>query len=427
MSRKKTTRREFLRRTAGTAGAVFTLPYLIPSGVLGEQSPSNRIVLAVIGVGGQGQYNAKGFLTYGDAYLAAVCDVDKKHREEAKAIIDKHYGSKDCAMYGDYREVLARKDIDAVIICTPDHWHVPMETAAARAGKDIYGEKPLSLTIDEGRVLCDTVKETGCVFQTGSQQRSDDLFRQACELVINGRIGKLHTIKADIIKSNLPKGPEWEDMPVPEGFDYDFWLGPAPWATYTKNRCHYNFRFIRDYSGGQMTNWGAHFFDIAQWGNEADNSGPVEIEGTCRFPEGVLFNTADFVKLKYTYANGVTMHCTSGEAHTEFIGTEGSVWVTRGRLETKPTTLRQATIGPDEKHLYESKDHKRNFLDCVKLRKKPIADVEVGHRTATVCHLGNIAMLLGRKLQWDPQKELFVNDPEANRMKSYGMRSPWRL
>jgi predicted dehydrogenase len=366
----------------------------------------------------------KGFVgKKGDCQVVAVCDVDADHREKARETA----GLDAKSSYNDSRDLLARDDIDAVSIAAPDHWHVPVSIAAVRAGKDVFCEKPLTLTIAEGRVLVDEVKRYGRVFQTGSQQRSGSEFRKACELVVNGRIGKLHTMTVQIPGNNRKCEPTWTPEPVPAGFDYDMWLGPAPWEPYHKQRCHYEFRFLLDYSGGQMTNWGAHYLDIAQWGNQADNTGPVEIKGKGEFLATGLFTTATKADIEYTYANGVKLVLTTGGGSTRFEGSEGWVFVTRGKLDAEPKSLVTSTIAPDGIHLYSSNDHKQDFLDCIKTRKDPICSAEVGHRSSTVCHLGNIAMLLDRPLKWDPQKEQFIGDDEANRMRQRPARAPWCL
>lgn len=416
-------RREFLKGSAVVAGAAFVWPTIVPSSVFGAAAPSNRLTMGCIGLGGQGSGNMKGFNAKKECAVVAVCDVDADHREKAREIVG--LDAKSC--YNDFRDVIARDDIDAVSIAAPDHWHVPISIAAVRAGKDVFCEKPLTLTIAEGRVLVDEVKRYGRVFQTGSQQRSSSEFRKACELVVNGRIGKLHTMTVEIPGNNRKCEPTWTPEPVPEGFDYDMWLGPAPWEPYHKQRCHYEFRFLLDYSGGQMTNWGAHYLDIAQWGNQADNTGPVEIKGKGEFPATGLFTTATKADIEYTYANGVKLVLTTGGGSTRFEGSEGWVFVTRGKLDAEPKSLVTSTIAPDEIHLYSSNDHKQDFLDCIKTRKDPICSAEVGHRSSTICHLGNIAMLLDRPLKWDPQKEQFIGDDEANRMRQRPARAPWCL
>jgi len=420
---KAVSRREFLKGSAVAAGAAFALPIIVPSSVFGANAPSSRITIGSVGVGNMGGGNMKGFNGKSDCQVIAVCDVDAEHREKACQTLGLDANSS----YNDFRELLARNDIDAVVVSTPDHWHVPISIAAIRAGKDVYCEKPLTLTIAGGRALANEAKRYGRIVQTGSQQRSSSHFRLACELVRNGRIGKVHTVRVGIAGNNRECEPTWTPEPVPEGFDYDMWLGPAPWAPYHSQRCHYQFRFILDYSGGQPTNWGAHHLDIAQWGLGMDDSGPVEIVGDGEFPETGLFTTATKVYFEATYASGTKLICKTGGSNTRFEGTEGWVDVSRGGLKTEPESLKEETIGPDEIHLYESRDHKQNFLDCVGTRKQPICNAEVGHRSSSLCHLGNIAMLLGRKLRWDPQRERFIGDSVANHMRQRPLRSPWRL
>ncbi len=415
-------RRDFLKSSV-VAGAIFAVPTIVPASVFGANAPSNRITMGCIGMGRKGTGNMKGFKGMSGCEVVAVCDVDAGNREKTRQAA----GLDASSSYNDFRDLLARDDIDAVSVAPPDHWHVPMSIAAVRTGKDVFCEKPLTLTIAEGRALANEVKRFGRVFQTGSQQRSGSEFRFACELVRNGRIGKLHTIKVGIPGNNRTCPPTWKAEPVPEGFDYDMWLGPAPWEPYTEQRCHYQFRFILDYSGGQMTNWGAHYLDIAQWGNDADDTGPVEIEGKGDFPQSGLFTTAKTVDIEYTYDNGVKLLLKTGGGNTRFEGSEGWVFVTRGKIDAEPKSILKTKIRPDEIHLYNSRDHKQNFLDCIKSRREPIASAEIGHRSSTVCHLGNIAMLLGRKLKWDPAKERFTNDWAANRMVARSMRAPWSL
>jgi len=420
---RRLSRRGFLKGSAMAAGAALAWPTIVPSSVFGADAPSNRITIGAIGLGEIGKFNVQEFQAKAGSQVLALCDVDAGRLQEARQLtgLDKK------ACYKDFRELLQRDDIDAIVNSTPDHWHVPISTAAVRTGKDVYCEKPLTLTIAEGRALVDEVKRYGAILQTGSQQRSSDNFRFACELVRNGRIGDVHTVMVMIPSNSRRCRPKWAPEPVPDGFDYDLWLGPAPWAPYHHQRCHYQFKFIFDYGGGQVTNWGAHFIDIAQWGLGTDDTGPVEIEGEGVFPNTGLFTTAKKVRFEAKYANGVKLVCRTGGSNTRFVGSKGWVDVSREGMICKPESLKQETIKPGEIHLYESRDHVQNFLDCVKSRKVPIAPAEVGHRTATICHLGNIAMLLKRKLKWDPAKESFVGDAVANRMLQRSSRAPWRL
>ena len=423
------TRRNFLRGASVTAlGA----PYVIASSALGEgdrPAPSNRVVMGGIGVGGQGSGDMGAFLSNPAVQVVAVCDVDQGRREAFKKKVDQRYGSSGaCDAYNDFRELLARRDADAVCIATPDHWHAIPAILAAKAGKDVYCEKPMSLTIAEGRAMADAVARYGRVFQCGSQQRSGREFRTACELVRNGRIGKLQRIEVGIPGNNKTCPPVWTPEPVPEGFDYDLWLGQAPWEPYVALRCHYTFRFVLDYSGGQVTNWGAHHLDIAQWGNGTDATGPVQVEGRGEFPTTGLFTTATKVDFTCTYANGVTLQCmTGGGGGTKFIGADGWVHVNRGKLDANPKSILSEPLPADGIRLYESRGHQANFIECCKTRAPTAATAEIGHRSATLCHLGNMAMLIGRKIKWDPQKEEVVGDPDAQAMTWRPMRPPWRI
>jgi predicted dehydrogenase len=392
----------------------------------------------------------RAFLRDPRVQLVAVCDVNKESagywngavggREPGRRLVESHYAEakksgtyKGCDAYVDFRELIGRKDIDAVLICTPDHWHAIPTIAAASAGKDIYCQKPLSLTIAEGRAMSDAVKKHQRVFQCGSQQRSDKNFRRACELVRNGRIGKLHTVRCglpggrpDYGKTGDHKKPE----PVPEGFDYDLWLGPAPKAAYAPARCHVNFRWIYDYSGGQVTDWGGHHPDCAQWGMGTEATGPVEIRNAKGvFPQDELWNTATEYYFEAIYQNGVKLIISDKErGGVKWEGSDGWVWANRGQHDANPKSLLDSKIEPNEIHLYESNDHYRNFIDCVLSRKEPIAPVETAHRSITICHLGNIALRLGREvLTWDPVKEQIIGDDEAAKMLGRPYRQPWKL
>ena len=423
--RARLSRREFLN----TAGAAAAAPYLITSAALaaGDRPPaSERIATALIGSGSRGQQIMAG----GDR-VVAVCDVDAKHREAAKAKIDAAAGNRDCTACADFREVLARDDVDAVVVATPDHWHAPIAVAAMKAGKAVYVEKPMTVCIREGRIMADVARRYGAILQAGSQQRSDEKFIKACELVRNGRIGQLRTVKVEI--PTRPGSAEpWSPQPVPPELDYDLWLGPAPWAPYHPDRCHYKFRFVSDYSGGDVTNWGAHQLDIAQWGIGADDSGPLEVEGHGKRNATGLHDCFYDVHVEYTYAGGVKVELQSGGNGVRFEGTEGWIYVSREKLDAEPKAVLTSRIGPDEIHLAPQGTggtHMGIWLDCIRTRdpKGLNAPVEVGHRSSTVCHLANIAMELGRKLKWDPAGEQLVDDDETNRSTWRPMRSPWQM
>jgi predicted dehydrogenase len=376
-----------------------------------------------------GSGNLRGFLSKPDAHVLAVCDVDARHRSRAVARVNEKYETAGCAEYNDFRELLARSDIDAVCLSLPDQWHAIAGVAAARARKDVYAEKPLAYTIPEGRAICEAVKKYAIVWQTGSQQRSDRNFRFACELVRNGRIGEVKLVEVGLPNKNSIHETATSPQPVPEGFDYDMWLGPAPWKPYTAGRCHWNFRWISDYSGGQITDWAGHHCDIAQWGMGTERTGPSTILGGGGvFPPDGLYDTVENWRFECRYAEGFRMKVAGrNRMGVTFYGSEGRVYVTRGSIETEPKSLLNSVIGPNEIHLYESGDHRRNFLDCVRGRREPIAPAEIAQRSISVGHLGIIAIKLGRKLVWDAAAERFVNDTEADRLLSRPMRSPWHL
>ena len=435
------TRRAFLRAAAGAAAA----PYVITSGALGafgRAAASERIAVGMIGMGRQAVYsNVKAFLHASDSQVVAVCDVDSWRLDRARRLVDDHYAgtrrsgaTTGCLAARDFREVLARDDVDAVMISTPDHWHVPMAVAAARAGKDVCCEKPLTMTIAEGRCLSDTVERHGRVFRTDSEFRSIRTFHRACELVRNGRIGRLHTIRAGVPKGDTSCPPQ-PAMPVPEELDYELWLGPAPWKPYTLRRVQPR----RDYSRpgwmrcsdtclGMITNWGAHLVDIAQWANGTERTGPVEVEGRGHYPTDGLWDVLLDFEVRYRYANGVRMTYRTESPYVRFEGTEGWVQASYGPggLTGEPASALGSVIGPGELRL-PLKSEKRDFLDCVKSHTRTVADAEVGHRTTSVCHLGHIAIQLGRRLTWDPRAERFDGDPEADRMLRLALREPWGL
>jgi len=435
-ARRFQNRRTFLKKAISVASGAVVFPYVIPSSALGKSdsvAASNRITLGCIGVGDHGtKVNLTNFLGNRDAQVVAVCDVDSGRLERACHIVNEKYGNQDCAAYKDFREIIDRDDIDAVVISTPDHWHALISVMAAKAGKDVFCEKP-TLTVQEGRAVSDTIKRYNRVYQTASENRSVDVYHRMCELVRNGRIGKLHTIRVGLPGGYSVQGGYGKiqkPQPIPKGFDYDMWLGSAPQAPYTPGRCHWNFRWIFDYSGGMLTDWGAHLINIAQWGNDTDLTCPIEVEGKGVFPRDGLYNTATQYQIEYKYANGVTLMVESTGPSVWFEGSEG--WISntgwRGKLQASPQSVLDSVIGPDEIHLYTCRaGEQRNFLDCVKSRQECYYPAEVGHKTFTISHIGNISMLLERKLKWDPQKERFINDDEANRMLSRSMRSPWHL
>jgi predicted dehydrogenase len=427
-------RREFLRKSAATVAgaAAFALPTIVSPRVFGSPqsaAPSDRVRLGFIGVGNRGGQNLGTFLKMLDRVdIVALCDVDSSHLADAQKKVE-GVTKKKCAEYGDYRKLLDDKSIDAVVVTTPDHWHALATIDACRAGKDVYCEKPLTLTIAEGQAMIAAARTNSRIVQTGSQQRSDEKFRRGCELVRSGRIGKIHTVRVGISGVQLgKKKPIPESKTPPPELDYDFWLGPAPYHVYEAKRVHYNFRFFWDYSGGQMTNWGAHHLDIAQWGLGMDESGPVLIEGKAKFNAQKLFEVPEWCEVKYEYANGIKMICGQSEkGGTTFEGADGTIHVSRGVLEVKPEKLGDELLAASDVHLYESKDHHANWLDCIHSRKLPICDVAIGHRSASVCHLGNIAIRSGKKIKWDPVKEQIVGDDEVAKMTSRHYRAPWSL
>ncbi len=428
---KKFNRRQFLKSVTGVTAGAIAFPYVVSSSALGKAgsvAASNRIVMGAIGVGSMGTGDMRGFMRKNEVQMVAVCDVDKKNRDKAKKTVDEKYGNSDCGTYLDFRELIGRGDLDAVLLALPDQWHSIPAVAAARAGLDIHAQKPLARTIREGRAICDAVQRYGRVWQTGSQQRSERNFHRACELVRNGRIGKIHKVEV-----GLPTGGTSENkpiQPVPEGLDWDFWLGPAPWVPF-RGVCHWDWRWIMDYSGGQLTDWAGHHIDIAHWGLGLGRTGPVEIEGRGVYPKDGIYNVPYEYKFSCKYANGLTMVVANNKQLAQgakWYGESGKwIYVKRGKLEANPPSVLKEVIGPGEINLYRSRDHKQNFLDCIKSRKETIAPAEIGHRSISVALLGEIAMLTERKLRWDPEKEVFLNDDEANRMLSRPMRSPWHL
>ena len=454
----KPTRRQFLK----TAASGLCAAAVVPATVFGKNAPSNRINVGLIGCGHQSQRDVPSFLVHDDMQMVAVCDVNRSGlgyyypdqvlgRETAQRWVNEHYAEKTsrgsyqgCDAYVDFRELLARADVDAVAVVVPDHWHALIAIAAMKADKDVYCEKPLALTIHQGRQMVKAVRKYKRIFQTGAQFRSSPNVRRACELVRNGRLGEIHTVRTWVDPNSFESpGPGWKPMPVPDGFDYDFWLGPAPEAPYHVERCFHRWRYILDYSNGQTVNFGAHTNDIAQWGLGMDGTTPVEFadNGSEFPPKGSLFTAATKTAFRARYANGIELFCeTRKSSATKFEGSEGRLEITLGgSLKTFPENLKDSAIGPNEIHLPRSNparvknerkdidaDHVRNFLDAVKSRQDPIEPVEVGHSSASLCLLGNIAQRLKRKFRWDPAAERSPDD-EVNQMLSRPLRAPWKL
>lgn len=430
-------RRQFLKKATVTAAAV-SFPYVVPSSALGKAgsvAPSNRIVMGCIGTGKQGQYVMRNFLQLPQAQVVALCDCRKSQRDDALAIIKGETSKEDCALYNDFRELCARTDIDAVLIASTDHWHVLHALEAARTGKDMYLEKPIGMSVEQAQVLRKAIKRYGRVFQFGTQQRSDRNFRFACELALNGYVGKLHTIKAAVPPSI--KTGNFPVIPVPAGLDYEMWLGPAPWAPYMKERVETLasdweklWWHISDYSLGWISAWGIHHIDIAQWGNGTELTGPVEVEGTGVFPDEGLCDCATSWNVKMKYANGVTLDFTDNNQHPQgvrFEGADGWVFVKRGAIDAHPKSLLTEEIGTDQIHLPVSNHHQQNFLDCVKNRGNPVSPIESAVCSEIVCQLADIATRTKRKLIWDPEKEKLTDDKQANTMLKRAMRAPWHL
>ncbi len=428
-------RRDLLKASSQVLAALS----IIPSSVLraGPTAPLSRITVGMIGVGAQGRNHTRQLLRMPDVQIAAVCDPVRANRISAKQLVEKSYATsgprrkfKGCRAYHDFRELLEREDIDAVFIASPEHWHALHTIHAAKAGKDIYCEKAMSRTIAESQAMVRTVRRYRRVFQTGTQQRSSANFRKACELVRNGYIGRLHTIKVGDPKGY--PGPKIARQPIPDGVDYDMWLGPAFWGPYFPERLINlkGWMLCNDYTVGFQTGWGQHDIDIAQWGNGTDHTGPLEAQGRAAFPTEGLNDTAMTWHTEYLYANGVRLVFTSDNENPHgirFEGGDGSIFVNRRVFRAEPMSLLTVPLKAGDVRLYNSTSHHRDFLDCIRSRRDPVCPVEIGHRTNVICNMSNIATRLGRKLRWNPGTERFVNDVEANRMLSCAMRSPWRL
>jgi len=437
MKKLKRARRQFLRDAGMLLGAA-SLPALAPSRALGRDdqvAASNRVVVGCVGVGWQGVGNLKAFLKDPNVQVAALCDIDLDHLKEGKELVDQKYGNTDCAAYHVFEELFARPDIDAVVLSVPDHWHALAAIPAIRAGKAVYGEKPLAHNWAEGQAICDAVNLYGTVWQTGSWQRSLSSFRLACELVRNGRIGKVSKVEVGLRWGNIDfagTGNLQATAPPPPTLDYDRWLGPAPYAPYCPARVHKNWRYNYDYGGGSLMDWVGHHVDIAHWGLDLDRTGPNEVEAEAEFPtEGSIWNTAIKYRVTARYKGDITMVIDGGKegfrTGTKWVGDEGWIWIDRSGMEAEPKRLLRERIRPNEIHLPHSPGHQQQFIECVKTRRPTLTPCDVALRSATPGYLGQIAMLTGRKIRWDPKKQEILDDPVAQRMLFRSMRSPWYL
>ncbi len=439
MNRSTRISRRGFMKSAAAAGAAVALPTIIPAAALGRDgsvAPSNRVAMGFIGVGSQGRGNMNWFLDKKRVQVVAVCDADAAHLEQAKRNVEERGGGAGCATYADFRDLIGRGDLDAVALALPDQWHAVPAIGAARAGLDIYGEKPLARSIRESRAICDAVLRYGRVWQTGSWQRSERHFRHACELVRNGLIGRV-----GFVEVGLPTGKTCgrkAPQPAPEGLDWERWLGPAPWRPYCEfgsDKCHWDWRWIMDFSGGQLTDWAGHHIDIAHWGLDKEHTGPVEVEGKAEYPADGLWDAPVTYDFTCRYADGLRLRVASdnlmGFMGTKWHGESGWVYVDRERIDAADARLLSYdVIGPSDVRLYRgppNRDHVDNFLDCVHSRQPTITPVETACRSISVGHLGEIAMLTGRKIRWDPEKERIIGDPGASALLGRSYREPWVL
>ncbi len=457
-------RRNFLKNAlAGAAGTVALshIPMIVPAHVIsGPLAPSNRINIGAIGNGRiSREHDMPGVWKHDAARIIAVCDLDSNRLQSAQKLVNDYYTKKSgkasngVKAYANYQELLADKDIDAVIISTPDHWHVIPAVAAVRAGKDVYMQKPASLTISEGRFLSNEVHKAGRILQIGSQQRSMPQFKRACELVRNGRIGKVHTVYVGLPIDDPAQSTPEKDMPVPDGLQYDQWLGETPWAPYTLKRVHPTNDFSRpgwlrceQFGAGMITGWGAHHFDIVNWGLGYEYTGPIEVSAKAQFPAaGNLWDVHGPFESENIYADGVKVIASNSYPNgVKFVGSDGWIFVSRGNyaatandpaslaknskaLDASDPKILSSIIGENEIRFVDSKDHHGNWLEAIQTRQQPITPIEVGHRACTVCLLNHTAMKLKRKLFWDPVKERFQNDDQANATLSRPQRWPYVL
>jgi len=437
MTCSRISRRRFLQATAG----LIAVPHFVSARALGagdNVAASERITLGSIGVGSRGSGLLHGCLAFDTAQVVAVCDPFEHKRQSAKRTIETRYADKagkgsypGCVTYDDFRELIGRDDIDAVVIASPGHWHAIQAVQAMKAGKDLYSEKPLSVTIAEGQAMCRAVRRYSRVFQTGTHMRSIAHVRFAGELVQNGYLGHLHTVEV-----GCPGGreaPAEQEVPVPAGLDYEMWVGPAPMISYTPHRCDRLFGWMHCYNFvvGWISGWGVHHMDIALFALGKDHSGAIEVEGTAVFPEAGMNDTPISWAVEYTLASGLKIKYSDSNnpypSGVRFKGDKDWVFVNGGKIEAEPASLLKVAIKPDETHLYESKNHMGNFLEGVKSRRDPVAPVEAGHAATTLCNIADVAIRLNREVTWDPAAGSFVDDSEANRMRSRATRSPWMM
>ena len=450
--RKNINRRSFIKKTSTTA-LLATLPTIVPSSVFGKNAPSNRIQVGQIGCGRIARgHDMPGTMQFETAQMIAVCDVDQNRLKDGKKLVDRYYQEKgkkvDTKMFGNYQELIANKDIDAVIISTPDHWHAQPAIEAALANKHVYLQKPTSLTVEEGRLLSNIVQKQKITLQVGTQQRSSPQFRYAAELVRNGRIGKLHTVKVGL--PGDPAGPVAQTESIPSALNFDAWLGSTPAMDYAEMLVHPKVGYGRpgwlrkeQFGAGMITGWGQHHFDSAAWGMDTEYTGPVSVEAIADFPKYGSWDVHGDFMVKAEYENGVTMLTSGGFPNgIRYEGEEGWIFVTRGAyratasdpipenngvksLDASDPKILNSKIGANEIHLYNSKEQHGNWLECIQSGKEPISPVEIGHRACTVCLISHIAMKLPRKLQWNPKQERFVKDEEANSMLRRAQRAPY--
>lgn len=434
MKSSRISRRSFL----ATAGAAIAAPMIVPSSVFGQNAPSNRITMGIVGWGMMGPGNTSAFMKQADCQVVAACDLDKRYLEPAVGAINKHYGNSDCARYHDFREMMARNDIDAVMLAVPDHWHALTSIEACKQKKDIYGEKPLARTVAEQQAMVKAVQKHKRIWQTGSWQRSTANFQKAVAIVRNGLIGKVTRVEVGLPGGHVDFKKTGDKMQVstpPPELDYDLWIGPAKMMPYIEGRVHMNWRWHYNTGGGQLLDWMGHHGDIAHWGLDFDETGPLEIEGEGEFPsEDAVWNTCTKYRVELKYPKDVTMIVAGGHkdirSGTKWIGTDGWVWVDRGGFDASKAEWKEWKSIPEELQkvkIYKSDNHYRNFLDCVKSRKPTITPIETAHRSLVPGHLGLISMLVKRKIKWDPKKEVIVGDKEASKLLTREYRDPWKL